>query len=278
MVRTMLKSALLVLAVAALGAIWLSSGSSYAAGPFGAAMDFGTGCLLGGAQDKKFIEAEDAHAKINGGETYKVYSLKGKLGNATGSRPVSIGIPCEETMEITTRPTYAGQLIALSGNWAGMPRVPVAISPSNATYKAAVRDLLTARGLTNPNVMIDQAYRIDLEGDGVSEVIISATYFKNGFETGGPSPNGDAGDYSILFMRKVIHGRVQTVVMAENVYPEYAEFVAPSQFRIRGIVDINGDGKMEVLIYGFYYEGGFTGVYEINGTQFKEVMFCGCGV
>ncbi|MEO5952949.1 MAG: hypothetical protein ABIQ44_10845, partial [Chloroflexia bacterium] len=124
-------------------------------------------------------------------------------------------------------------------------------------------------------------YRIDLEGDGVMEAVVSATYWSGDHDPQaliGPSPDAKAGDYSILFMRKVVQGQVKTVVLAENVYTQDAEFVAPNQFRVRGIVDINGDGKMEVLMYGAYYEGHWTSVFEITGTQFKEVMSCGCGV
>ena len=275
---------LLGIAVAALAFIWAASGnSSRAATPvFGAAMDFGTGCLLGGAQDKKFLLHNEAVAKIKGGESYKIYSLRGRLGRATGGLPESIGVPCEDTMSITTRPSYAERdVIGLGGNWAGMPRVPVALNPNNATYKAAVSDLLKARGLSNPNVSIDQIYRIDLEGDGVNEVVISASRFSDEVEPvalEGPSPDAAAGDYSILFVRKVVRNRVQTIVLAENVYPQAAEFIAPNQYTIRGIVDINGDGRMEVLMYGQYYEGHWTSVFDIKGTQFKEVLSCGCGV
>jgi hypothetical protein len=279
-----IKLALLGLVVVAMAVISTAGGTSTrAATPsFGAALDFGIGCLLGGAQNGTFIKAQDAAAKINGGETYKIYSLKGRLGTATGSRPTSFGVPCEEEFDITTRPSYAQkEVIGLGGNWPGMPRVPVAIGPNSPVYKTAVSDLLKARGLSNPNVLIDQIYRIDLEGDGVTEVLVSASYFKSGYPpqpAGGPSPDADAGDYSIVFMRKVVAGKVQTVVLAENIYMQDAEFIAPSQFRIRGVVDLNGDGKMEVLVYGRYYEGAWTSVFDINGTQFQEVLSCGCGV
>ncbi|MGA7732908.1 MAG: hypothetical protein WCD37_16750 [Chloroflexia bacterium] len=263
--------------------LWSAARSTQAATPvFGAAMDFGTGCLLGGAQDKKFVPHVEAAARIRGGETYKIYSLKGKLGTATGGKPAPIGMPCVQTTAITTQPSYTDkEVIALGGNWPGMPRVPAAINVNNATYKASVRDLLRARGLSNPKISIDQIYRIDLEGDRVAEVLISASYFSDATEpqaADGPGPDAAAGDYSILFMRKVVRGKVETVVLAEDVYKESAEFIAPSQYRIRGVVDINGDGKMEVLMYGRYYEGHWTSVFQINGTQFKEVLSCGCGV
>ena len=110
--------------------LWSAARSTQAATPvFGAAMDFGTGCLLGGAQDKKFVPHVEAAARIRGGETYKIYSLKGKLGMATGGKPAPIGMPCVQTTAITTQPSYTDkEVIALGGNWPGMPRVPAAIN------------------------------------------------------------------------------------------------------------------------------------------------------
>lgn len=259
-----------------------ASGKTEAATPgFAPVMDFGTGCLLGGALNRQFIPADIATTKITGGEVYKIYGLQGRLGTALGSKPASIGMPCEDVTAVSTRPSYEGKnVIGLGSTWAGMPRVPVAISPNLAVYKNAVADLLKARGIAQPTVMIDQIYRIDLEGDGTSEVLISASYFKHVAlqqPWAGPTPNADAGDYSILFMRKVVAGIVKTVVLAEDVYTQAAEFVAPKQFRLRGVADINGDGTMEVLVFGRYYEGQWTSVFQVKGTDVQEVLSCGCG-
>ncbi|MEP6774256.1 MAG: hypothetical protein ABJA50_01560 [Chloroflexota bacterium] len=261
--------------------IGVGTNTEAAAPRFAPAMDFGTGCLLGGALNKQFIQTEDAAKMINGGESYKIYSLKGRLGLATGRKPVSIGDPCPEISAVDTTPSYDRQdVVGLGSTWAGMPRVPIALSPNLAVYKNAVADLLKARGITQPHVLIDQIYRIDLEGDGSSEVLISATYFKNGNipqPVAGPSPDASAGDYSIVFMRKVVNGVVKTVVLDENEFTNDAVFVAPYQYRLRGVMDINGDGNLEVLVMGRYYEGQFTSVFQITGIKAEEVLACGCG-
>jgi hypothetical protein len=260
-----------------------ASGNTEAATPtFAPVMDFGTGCLLGGALDRRFIPADEATKKITGGEVYKIYGLQGRLGKAIGTKPASIGVPCEDVTAISTTPSHEREnVVGLGSTWAGMPRVPIAISPNLVVYKNAVSDLLKARGIAHPTVMIDQIYRIDLEGDGVSEVLISASYFKHGNvpqPSAGPSPDADAGDYSIVFMRKLVAGVVQTVVLAENVYTQDAEFIAPNQYRLRGVMDINGDGTMEILMFGRYYEGQWTSVFQVKGTDVQEVLSCGCGV
>jgi hypothetical protein len=107
-------------------------------------------------------------------------------------------------------------------------------------------------------------------------VLVSATYCASGFE-GSPSPSAEAGDYSIVFLRKVLSGTVETRVLAADVYSRAAEFVAPAEYKIKGVLDLNGDGTMEVVVYGRYYEGHWSTVYQVKGTQVEEVLTCGCG-
>jgi hypothetical protein len=46
------------------------------------------------------------------------------------------------------------------------------------------------------------------------------------------------------------------------------------------IADLNGDGKMELVHHGAYYEGSYTAVYQIVGSKAVEVKIlgAGCGV
>ena len=41
---------------------------------------------------------------------------------------------------------------------------------------------------------------------------------------------------------------------------------------------LNGDGKMEIVVFGEYYEGAFSSVYEISGNKAAKVLETGCGV
>jgi hypothetical protein len=245
-------------------------------------MDVGTGCFLGGVSAQKFVTDTLAAPTVKGGESYRLYSLKGYVGKATGGKPESLGVPCDATVAVPLKPSQDGKdVIALGGTWAGMPRVPKALDPAMAVYRQATADLLKARGITNPKLNVTQVYRIDLEGDKVDEVIVAATYYAGAVETTkpgyGPTPDAQAGDYSVVYMRKVVGGRVQTTVLAADIYPEAKEFIAPAEYRIRGILDVNGDGTMEVIVYGRYYEGHWSSVFQVKGTKVEEVLSCGCG-
>jgi hypothetical protein len=45
------------------------------------------------------------------------------------------------------------------------------------------------------------------------------------------------------------------------------------------MADLNGDGRMEVIVQTDYYEGGSTAAYELSGTgALESVMAAGCGV
>jgi hypothetical protein len=244
---------------------------------FAPIMDVGTGCLLGGAAKGAFMPQEQAEALVKGGERYRMYSLSGYLGRGTGSTPDSLGEPCVDQVGVEITPDYVQRdPIAVAGNWPAMPRLPRAMSANSRVYRDATAALLKAMGIARPNVYVTQVLRVDLEGDRVDEVLVSATHYASGFE-GGPSPNAEAGDYSIVFMRKVMGGIVETRVLAADVYSRAAEFVAPAEYKIKGVLDLNGDGTMEVVVYGRYYEGHWSTVYQVKGTQVEEVLTCGCG-
>jgi hypothetical protein len=240
-------------------------------------MDVGTGCLLGGAAKGTFMPQEQAAPLVKGGERYRMYSLSGYLGRGTGSAPDSLGEPCVDQVGVEITPDYVQRdPIAVAGNWAAMPRLPRPISTNSRVYRDATAALLKAMGIARPDVNVTQVLRVDLEGDRVDEVLVSATYYASGFE-GSPSPSAEAGDYSIVFMRKVMGGIVETRVLAADVYSRAAEFVAPAEYKIKGVLDLNGDGMMEVVVYGRYYEGHWSTVYQVKGTQVEEVLTCGCG-
>jgi len=56
-------------------------------------------------------------------------------------------------------------------------------------------------------------------------------------------------------LRRVIRGKVQTQVVAGEVYPQPDESVSPNVYKISAVLDPNGDGKLEVIVQLFYYEG-----------------------
>ena len=71
--------------------------------------------------------------------------------------------------------------------------------------------------------------------------------------------------------------RIATMLLAGEVYPRAKVFNAPNAYTLAGIYDLNGDGKMEIVLRSNYYEGGSTSIFEVQGATAKEVVSSGCG-
>lgn len=279
--RRLVASAIALLAIVCLSSASSQAAPSSAQAPIVPLVNFGgTACILGGSQGGKWVTADKMSANVKAGIRYRMYSLAGFLGVSTGTKSESLGIPCEDTYQLEVKPkrTSKYEVMGMGGAWAAMPRVPRIERTNQQVYINAVAEELKRMGLANPKVKIAQVIRIDLEGDGAAEVLISATNYVAQYEGLQITPNAAAGDYSIVFMRKVVNGKVQTVPIEGEVYTEDKEFVAPSQHSIAAVLDLNNDRVMDIVTHGFYYEGEWHSVYQVKGTQVEEVLACGCGV
>ncbi|MEW6208494.1 MAG: VCBS repeat-containing protein [Acidobacteriota bacterium] len=232
------------------------------------------GCLLGAARDGKWILSNDASLNI-GERRYRFYSLAGEVGAATGGKPYNSEVPCEETKEVKFSPEPpSSATIAFGGEWNPLPRTVRVQSTEQAVYREVVAAFLKSKGIANPRVNLAQVIRVDLEGDGTEEVILSATTFKEG----NIPPDSKAGDYSIVLLRKVVAGRAETIPVYAEYYVKAKKFNAPNWCTVSAVLDLNGDGRMEIVFHGQYYEGAWTTVYAVDGTKIEEALRCGCGV
>lgn len=247
------------------------------AGPVFPIVDADTGYLMGASRGGKWILDAAAAPLIPGGERYRLYGLNGPAGSMTGGPPAPIepsGGPCTWTIgvELNAEPSQKN-LIAVGGTWNAMPRSITSLGTSTEVYRNAVADILRAHGIAEPDVRIQQILRVDLEGDGVDEVLITANRLNaDGFT------DVEAGDYALIALRKVIAGSVQTIMIEESYFPQPREFIAPNRFSIAGVLDLNGDGRLDLVVDSAYYEGAATLVYDINGRDVNAVIGTGCGV
>lgn len=241
----------------------------------------GGGCVMGGVRDGKWMKAEEMAPLMKGGERYNVYSLTRKVGERTGSKPVSEGAPCSDTMYVKnmTPNEKEADLIAVGGDWNALPRVPKVESNSSPLYRAAVADLLRKNGIARPQVNIVRVLRIDLDGDGSEEVLINATRAKR-WESGSITPDTNAGDYSVVLLRRVVKGKVETVVLDGEYHPKARNQETegpPNEYALTAVLDLNGDGRMEVIVQGGYYEGDWKTVYAFHRGKVQNIFGCGCG-
>ncbi len=233
-----------------------------------------TGWLLGSSIDGRWLDVRPTTATLQGGESYRI---PGSPATYSGDVPPAPQVPCEVTYAVAVPlspqpPSEFG--VAVGGSFDPQPRPVSKQDPEHEQYRRQVADYLTAQGIAEPVVQIQQVMQADLDGDGSREILIGATRFDT--PNGSVSPNAAAGDYSVVLLLR--EGQATPVALASNVFPEAREFIAPQRFLVSGVADLNGDGRMEVVVDAAYYEGVFISVYDVLGAEPKIVLGTGCGV
>ena len=264
---------------AGLAALLICTGASSAA-DLHPIVEVRSGYLFGAISDGKWIKADETAKLIAAETTCRVYGLTQALGEAKASKPKSEGEPCEETLAVELSPKPEKGVIAIAASWDALPRKPKVTDTTQKPYVDAVRDFLKTKGIEQPKVKIDNILRVDLDGDGEEEVLISATnYFTKG---GGVPMRSPAGSYSMVLLRRVVAGKVETQLVEGEFHPKaYVRkedsFDAPNAYKVIGTFDLDGDGKLEIVIDSGYYEGAATTIYRCEPKKCEALLSVGCG-
>jgi hypothetical protein len=234
------------------------------------------GGLIGGVQNGTFLDAKKTAAALKGGESYELYTMMGhEEGEITAKKP-EIGDPCDDFYYVEMSPkAESGVALGDGYRWNPVPRVAKSLSLTDPTYVKIASDYLKLNGILKPVVKITQLYRVDLDGDGVEEVIMSATKY-----TGETSASAKRGDYSFTIVRQVVAGKVVNISLGGEFVKKSVGFGAPTTYEVSAVADLNGDGKMEVVSHASYYEGGGSAVYQIKGGKaiVIKALEAACGV
>ena len=150
---------------------------------------------------------------ITGGEDYQIAVLD-LTATTTGGPETIVCEPLNNIGVELAHPELLGEWpgpygVAISAPWELAPHLVQSVS-DDGTYARFASELLANRGLVVAEPTIVQLLRVDLEGDGVNEVIVVAEDIVGGFLP-------IAGDYSIAFLRKVVEGEAQTAILGESV-------------------------------------------------------------
>jgi hypothetical protein len=233
-----------------------------------------TNGLLGGVENGKWIAAKRVAPLLKNKTEFVLLGANGISGDKIiGAKPRSLEI-CEDYFEVPFGgETKNGVAVGLNAKWNLTPRAVKEISKTDATYLKIVGDFARSKGIAKPIAKISQGFRVDLDGDGTEEVLLAATNYKTELKL-----RIYPGDYSFLLLRKVINGKAQNILIGGEFYPKSSEFAAPNEYSIQTIADLNGDGRMEIVMHAAYYEGAGSEVYDVSGAKPKMVLGAGCGV
>lgn len=242
----------------------------------GPAVAASSSCVLGWWDDGWFSVADDNSIEppIFAGDALRVADLFGvEEAIVTALYPYDdIGSPA---WYVDLQPPQGGG-VATSGSWNPAPHLVEASSASLDVYLDQAALIMEQRGYPGVPIELSQVIRTDLEGDGVHEVIVSAQH------PGAADYEREVGVFSLVFLRRVVEGEVQTAILHHSIFTAEDVGLATSaeHAQVAAMADLNGDGRMEIVIdargYEWYWSEAFEYVNDDLGPV--SVMVCGGGV
>lgn len=246
---------------------------------------FTTDYLVGGFGGGKWLTVDEVRPMIRGGEKYKRFLGGEPVGEAIGGIPLTeqgpgewVRVPSQVAGEAGNGSAKMDNLLqnydelGVSCPWNPQPRKAKAQDLKNPTYLEEIRKILQANKL-KAEPKIRELYRFDLEGNGVEEALIIAS-------NADPSvPLFKKNTYALVLFRHVVQGKVETTIMQEEYYREDkgGEANSPTGYSFKGVLDLNGDGVLELILQSRYYEGTGIEVHAIQGNKLKMVLAEGVG-
>lgn len=239
-------------------------------------VEVSSGSLLGASTGQKWLNSEQAAKDFKPGTSFRLFTLGKETGTAKASKVEADLEICPEVWSVTFAKTPTDGTIGLAASWNALPRPVRSMDTTQPVYHKAVAEFLAGRGMRDPKIGITQIIRADLDGGGEEEVLLSATNYRAAEDEGAPTESR-AGDYSFVLLRQVRAGKVETKLIDGEFYKKDRNFNAPNVHRVAGILDLDGDGKMELILTSNYYEGGTTTIYRYRPAAVKSLVAVTCG-
>jgi hypothetical protein len=237
----------------------------------------GAGFLFGGVKNGRWLTAAETVPFLKEKNDFRLIGLTGRenKGSIFSSKKGNSWEVCPEVrqIEFESKPGFTGFAVGVDGGWDLLPR-PLEPRPlTGKTDLKTVADFLGTKGLSKPKIKLGQVFRVDLDGDRENEFIITGNFYKRGIDQ---TPS--AGDYSFVLLRKAGRGTARNIVVEGEFFKRTGKNTPPPNVReVAAVADLNGDGKLELLIYGNYYEGEWANVYELRGNKFLKIFAVECG-
>jgi len=241
----------------------------------------GRSCLLGGGVDGQRLSADLVSKLLKPRQDFRLFNLRGP--QSTILWPIG---PPKRIENNTCNPHFRQKLslvpselgraqIAIFDSVGGenvviSPKTLIVMANDDEKYIRVLASFLERQKLKDAPIKIHQLIRTDLDGDGKSEVIINAINTARDLDR--------KGEYSIVLVVREVDGKTEIETIQNEVTLEDSDFPAVLwENTIAAITDIDGDGKMEIIMYGQFYHGqGWDLVRSGDGLAERPII-CGCG-
>jgi hypothetical protein len=237
--------------------------------------------VIGGFGSGKWLSYGEVSTSLSPSDSVKAFDLQSnEISNVFLKASSDERCPGFDQVRFDREAPENGVAFGAAIDWNPIPRKPFALNSDSTIYKLSVSQLLKSKGLSRSSSRISQIFKIDLDNDGTEEILISATNLKKGI-----SGRAEVGDYSFVAVRKLVQGRVKTIVLSGDFIKkslkykdENSSFNFVNEQKISAIADLNGDGRMEILVFGRYYHGEWINVFEATKNGFVEIkqLAAGC--
>lgn len=240
--------------------------------------------FLGAWQQDRWQEATDPSGNpirpgIDAGSPFIVSNLDGETSVVIGENTEAcfdgrVGPSIDVEVAAPEPPGFGYNAVAvLQQPWPLKPRPVAVTSTSPDAYQALGVAAFADEPVDATQGDIEQLVVADLDGDGDDEALASFEFVQPSAGPGAP------GDLAALLLIDV-GTRAADTVLRSRVDQDVADdgsFEIIERYRVLDVADLNGDGRMEVLVHAWYYEGAAVVVYTYDGNELTEVLATGCG-
>lgn len=227
--------------------------------------------LLGGVNQETWLAPDMSVARFSGEVTYSLHSLTQESKYFVWGKTPEFSPTCKVYSVGTDAMLDEPGFVGVVDVWQVTKRPVTELADDDGFYQQAVMDWLKTEGVSAPQVDVVRVYRVDIEGDGVDEVFISATHLDDSQRT------TKAGDYSIVLIRQVIGNEAVTKPLVGDVYrSQEPEMTYPRTYSLTNFIDLNQDGRLEAVVEIQKWEGFGARVFQIDGKDVIQTLSAEC--
>lgn len=242
--------------------------------------------FLGAWQQDRWQQATDPSGTpirpgLEAGTPFVVSNLAGETPVALGENTEAcfdgrVGPAIDVEVAPPDPPGFGYNAVAvLQPSWALKPRTIAVSSTAPEAYRALGEAAFDGEAVDAARGAVEQLVVTDLDGDGDDEALVAFEFVQPSAGPGAP------GDLAALLVIDATTRAADTVLL--SAVPDDAGgadggfFEVAERYRILDVADLNGDGRMEVMVHAWYYEGAAVNVYTYDDGELTEVLATGCG-